>query len=238
MEFIRDEEGVLQTIKRKCNSRLCVRAIFEWMTLAIPMCIPPNPHFLPLSILQIAMLSLKPTKDLKGKFSKQGHVFRTWQERYYLLDMEKKELTYYADVEHSVAKGKYEISETSVVETIEEEYQNYKHVLSLKARSSGKESILVISAGSDEKREELFRALTECICGIEIKQPDICSKPFRNTRPLKITYIHRNSRDEEEVVGSNKLLPETVLDRPSVAFEGVLSHLYTLVMFDPDAPSR
>ena len=44
-------------------------------------------------------------------FNKKGHVFKNWRSRYFVLDMDSKILSYYADEELQNFKGlKYFIS--------------------------------------------------------------------------------------------------------------------------------
>ena len=172
-----------------------------------------------------------------GRFDKKGHVFKNWRTRYFSLNMKSKCLVYYADMDMTVSKGKYDITNNSAVEKLDD-VESYENVLSLKAVSNGKESILIMSASSAEARDLWFEAFSECICGVQIIDVDISPAPFRNTIPLTIMYTSHSTRDLIEAKESDPMLPLDVTVHPQVTFAGTLAHMYALVMFDPDAPSR
>ena len=143
-------------------------------------------------------------------------------------------------------KGRYEINTTSkaffINETSAEEWQNkadgYKCVLALRATSSGKESYLIMAAENEEVRDLWHEALHECIFGVQVYDPDICSSVFRNTVPLTVTYTRSGGRDVCMADDGELLIPSDVILQPNVEFPGALTFMYTLVMFDPDVPSR
>ena len=135
-----------------------------------------------------------------------------------------------------VSKGKYEITETSVIEKLEV-VETYKYVLSLRATSSGKEGILIMSAMDEATRDKWFDALSECICGILIDEPDLWPDPFRNTIPLRVVFFSK-CKGEAKVNGEELIEPSVATAHPDVTFEGAITQYYTLIMLDPDAPSR
>ena len=51
-------------------------------------------------------------------------------------------------------------------------------------------------------------------------------------------YTRFGSRDVYEVNDGEPLAPSDVTSQPAIEFEGALTFMYTLVMFDPDVPSR
>ena len=74
---------------------------------------------------------------------------------------------YFADKKMNVSKGRYEISTSSKAFVINEkssdEWQKQtdgnKNVLALRAKSSGKESYLIMAAENEEVRDEWHEAL-------------------------------------------------------------------------------
>ena len=161
------------------------------------------------------------------------------------MDTNKKCLTYYADIDMNVSKGRYEINTSSKAFIINDKTPDWQkqtdgnnNVLALRAVSSGKESYLIMAADNEEVRDRWHEALLECIFGVQIYDPDICSAVFRNTIPLKVMYTRLGSRDVYEVNDGEPLAPSDVTLQPAIEFEGALTFMYTLVMFDPDVPSR
>ena len=162
------------------------------------------------------------------------------------MDTDGKTLMYFADKKMNVSKGRYEISTSSKAFVINEkssdEWQKQtdgnKNVLALRAKSSGKESYLIMAAENEEVRDEWHEALHECIFGVQIYDPDICPSVFRNTIPLDVTYTRAGGRDTCMANDGELLTPSDVMLPPNVEFHGAISFFYTLVMFDPDVPAR
>ena len=153
---------------------------------------------------------------------------------------------YYADKDMNVSKGRYMINTSSKAFIINEQSSDdwqkqsdgNKNVLALRATSSGKESYLIMAADSEEVRDKWHEALQECIFGVQVYDPGICSSVFRNTLPLEVVYMKPGNKDTCQGNDGELLAPSDVALPPSVSFEGSLTFMYTIVMLDPDVPSR
>ena len=93
-----------------------------------------------------------------------------------------------------------------------------------------------MSAKTEQLRDKWFEALSEAICGVLVELPDVSPCAFRNSFPLDVIYS--GNFGTKEVHKEDVLSPQEAHDIPTVAFSGFLGTFYTLVMIDPDAPSR
>ena len=109
-------------------------------------------------------------------------------------------------------------------------------VISLRAITGGKETILIMATKDKALQETWFEALSEAILGVQVVLPDISHQPFRNSFPLKIQYSGNFGSCEAH--NGEVLTPLESYNMPSVLFNGFAGSLYTLAMIDPDSPSR
>ncbi len=90
-----------------------------------------------------------------------------------------------------------------------------------------------MSASSEEERDRWMLALREIIeGGPSITLTDVIHDSFIMSVPLTVTYQGVAARD------GNELAPRQVMKPPVIAFKATKNRNYTLVMIDPDAPSR
>ena len=61
-------------------------------------------------------------------------------------------------------------------------------VISVRAITGGKETILIMATKDKALQETWFEALSEAILGVQVVISDIIHQPFRNSFPLKIQY--------------------------------------------------
>jgi phosphatidylethanolamine-binding protein len=94
-----------------------------------------------------------------------------------------------------------------------------------------------MSADNPAVRDYWFHALEECIKGVVVHQPDVYAQAFHNSIPLHITYVASDSSTIHAHDG-NTIPPEHTVSPPFVTFSPAPSTHYTLIMTDPDAPSR
>ena len=94
-----------------------------------------------------------------------------------------------------------------------------------------------MSADNPAVRDYWFHALEECIKGVVVHQPDVYAQAFHNSIPLHITYVASDSSTIHAHDG-NTIPPEHTVSPPFVTFNPAPSTRYTLIMTDPDAPSR
>ena len=98
-------------------------------------------------------------------------------------------------------------------------------------------TILVLSSDSLDVRDYWFHAIEECIKGVLVHQPDILADAFHNSTPLHITYTASDSSTIYAHDGV-MILPEHTVNQPVVTYTPAPATHYTLVMTDPDAPTR
>jgi hypothetical protein len=94
-----------------------------------------------------------------------------------------------------------------------------------------------MASDTPEQRNYWYYALEECIKGVVVHQPDIHADPFYNFAPLQITFTTSDSSSVSAHDG-NVILPEQTVEQPVVTYTPAPSTYYTLIMTDPDAPTR
>ena len=166
----------------------------------------------------------KYNRPFSGRLHKKGHIFKTWKCRQFSLTGDV--LSY---SENGSEKGSYTISNTSSVR-VSDNMEEYANVFVLKTQKGE----LVMSAIDGETRSEWMEVINEVICGgplIDI--PDVIVGKFNTTVPLQLSFSGGMLANN-----GNLLTPTEVRHAPVVAFKSVPNKLYTLLMIDPDAPSK
>ena len=165
-------------------------------------------------------------KPFSGVLNKKGHLIKSWKSRDFTMD--GNTLSYH---DKNALKGSYVIEATSSVKKCDD-IEEYAFVFKL-STSKGE---LVMSADSEEQREDWIEVMEEVIYGgplIDI--PDVLVGKFNAVVPLKITFPSSGAVAKN----GNILTPTHVRRPPVVAFKpNPTNKLYTIIMIDPDAPSR
>ena len=88
---------------------------------------------------------------MEGWLEKEGHWFKNWKKRYFVLDGNGS-LAYYTDDTRGKIKGSYQLSSTSSVNSIKEQgSRRFRFVV--RAHGANGSDVLVLSAGTDTDRE-------------------------------------------------------------------------------------
>lgn len=168
-------------------------------------------------------LTFKHERPYNGALVKKGHIIKSWKKRDFSLD--GNVLSY---SEKDVVKGSYTIDATSSVckNPDTDEYANVFTLTTVKGA-------LTMAAETSEERDIWIHIIEETINGgplIDI--PDVLVGTFNATVPLKISF------PSGAIATGNELAPSQIRRQPVVAFKTGANKLYTLIMIDPDAPSR
>lgn len=103
----------------------------------------------------------------KGVLHKQGHVFKNWRPRYFVL--EKQRLRYYVDESHVGVKlnGEYIIGPNTEIYDIPGESDGQKHLFYLSNRTgdgpAAMEEILYLSAATAEEKAAWIEAVYDAV---------------------------------------------------------------------------
>lgn len=101
----------------------------------------------------------------EGWLMKEGHdMFKSFQDRYFVLNSSEKKLTYYQEAQKLNVKGFYQLTPQSVC-SANNAYSNQPNVFVVTGKSShgeGREE-LFLSAGTDELRRKWLELITKAI---------------------------------------------------------------------------
>lgn len=98
---------------------------------------------------------------------KEGHdIFKSWQDRYFVLDSETKTIKYYTEGQKLTLKGEYELSPNSTVESsnLDRTHPNLFCVTGKSAKGESR-SELYISASSAALKNNWISAIRKAIKG-------------------------------------------------------------------------
>ena len=113
---------------------------------------------------------------MRGFFEKEGHIFKTWKKRYFVLNAEV--LSYYTDENMSKLKGSYTIRADSSCNKISDK-GNKKNCMALQAVGSNDSDMLILSAPTEQSQKELMNAINEVIeTRIRMIEDDACPPPI------------------------------------------------------------
>jgi predicted ester cyclase len=94
-------------------------------------------------------------KKLEGWMEKEGHVFKTWNKRWFELDSTRFVLFYYENSDKKAKKGEYGIIETTVVV----EVSGSKKPNAFRLETAGSSDVLILSASSVVEMKKWMTAI-------------------------------------------------------------------------------
>jgi len=182
---------------------------------------------------------------LNSQFNRleEGWVFKLseyrlkWNKRYLSFDFDKKSLNFYTDDTRRNLRSSYELTKRSTADVLTvEEKSSTKMMISLSTLRDKKETMLHFQTETREELDKWYEIFQESLFGILIKQPKLCSKPFHNAYPLKITFTVNQL--PVEVDNGRKLDPHFTDKPPIVVYETATRKqgYFTLIFINPDAP--
>ncbi len=172
----------------------------------------------------------------RGKLFKQGHVFKNWKQRYFVL--EKKKVKYYADEQMAKINGEYVIDVDTQIYDVPGESDGHKHLFYLCGKNTGSaEEIFYVSASSEKDKKEWIEAFSDAIHdGFKlINQPELWRNSFYPSTELNIGY----PQSSVYVENGNILKPSLVELGPKVSYRlpanSTSGDKFSLIMIDFDA---
>lgn len=176
-------------------------------------------------------LKSKFANRVSGTLEKQGHVFKSWRTREFVL--ENNVFTYF---DKEVTKGTCVIDVNSKISP-SPDIDGYSFIFTLvTGQGTMKERSLVMSASDNDKRELWIQAISNAIEGHSVSIPDVFSDPFRVTIPLTVTFGGDVVNDGNMMTARQVHVPPTITYNPKENTSETPSY-YALVIIDPDAPS-
>lgn len=167
----------------------------------------------------------------RGYLFKQGHVFKNWREKFFVLD--KKILKCYADESLSKLNGEYIIDADTQIYDVPGETDGRGFLFYLGGKDiSALDEVLFLSASSKEEKNDWIEAFTDAAHdGFKlINQPEIWRTPFYPMVELQVSF------NGALVDNGNVLRPSAVEFPPNIILSrGNLDAKYSIVMVDYDA---
>ena len=175
-------------------------------------------------------------KGHRGKLHIQGHVFKKWKPRYFVL--EKKKVKYYADEQMGLVNGEYALERETQIYDVPGESEGRKHLFYLCGKNPTSDTdILFVSANSEKDKREWIEALSDAIHDgfKQINQPELWKSSFYPSIDLNLQYTQANV----SVENGNILKPSYVVAHPTVTYKlpsnCSSTDKFSLVMMDFDA---
>mmetsp|Transcript_9401 Transcript_9401/g.14166 ORF Transcript_9401/g.14166 Transcript_9401/m.14166 type:complete len:1182 (-) Transcript_9401:166-3711(-) len=196
---------------------------------------------------------------MEGWLVKQGHIFQSWNNRWFVLEPER--LVYYTDQTKQKQKGEYLLNEHSRLSR-EKDMQGRKYLFTLHAEGSGGTSLLMGAADGPalKKWEDAINAAIDNIKNqrgstnaVGAPRPpnavassynsytlpsSMCMNDLCMPANTSLTVRLSVSFGSERATGGSEVAPVCARASPAVTYEAPADGLYTLIMTDPDAPSR
>ena len=168
----------------------------------------------------------------RGRLYKQGHVFKNWRQRYFVL--EKKKLKYYADESLGKVNGEYTIDDNTEIYDIPGDSDGQKYLFYLRGKNaSAMDDILYLSASSAQEKAEWIEAIYDAVHnGFKVIDQKELIEPFYPITEMSIEYVHHSVCVEN----GNVLKPSQVDRAPIVSYRtSNPGDKYCLVLIDFDA---
>jgi PH domain/Phosphatidylethanolamine-binding protein len=196
----------------------------------------------------------KMTFPISAWMEKEGHIMKSWNRRFFVLDGTTKSVIYYSDSTKNDKKGEIVLNRHAGC-SIEPDRPDHKFLMNVAGSKRGSVTTTLLSFESEKSRKTWYDAIMEISQGIEVRVADIIPDSFRLELPMRITYSsnpakngvtspsRRASLNPVAIVSNGNLIPPSVtVSEPSISYssnDSMFHHeFYTLIMADPDMPSR